>query len=214
MHFFQDFWDSSVFRYFVDVNCLPVIVVEVWVDRSLLCITLGGLCKTWSWLSCWSVCVVSSIWLLLSVCLYLSVYFSVTNGFVPFRLPLADALSVPFPGGRREVFLLWGLAGNFSNCCNGFLGQIQISLTDIALALTCKSQVNVFLSTPACFRSPTNSTGKFIVELLVEFCSLLRCSNDWEWWFFILNDTCRSTRTHYPDSETTNLCSFSLIQRA
>jgi hypothetical protein len=29
-----------------------------------------------------------------------------------------------------------------------------------------------------------------------------------------LNDTCRSTRTHYPDSETTNRCSFSLIQRA
>ena len=108
-------------------------------------------------------------------CLCLSVYFSVTNGFIPFRLPLVDALSVSFPGGSREVFLFRGLAGDFSNICNGFSALIQISLTDTALALTCKSQVNVFLSTPACFRSPTNSTGKFIVELLVEFCSLLRC---------------------------------------
>jgi hypothetical protein len=48
-------------------------------------------------------------------------------------------------------------------------------LTDTALALTCKSQINCFPSTPACFRSPTNSTGKSIVGLLVEFCSLLRC---------------------------------------
>ena len=54
-------------------------------------------------------------------CLCFSVYFSVTNGFIPFRLPLVDALSVSFLGRRREVFLFWGLAGNFSNCCNGFL---------------------------------------------------------------------------------------------
>ena len=54
-------------------------------------------------------------------CLCLSVYFSVTNGFVPFRLPLVDALSVSFPGGRRDVFLFRGLAGSLSNCCNGLL---------------------------------------------------------------------------------------------
>jgi hypothetical protein len=54
-------------------------------------------------------------------CLCLSVYFRVTNGLIPFRLPLVDALSVSFPGGRREVFLFRGLAGNFSNFCNGFL---------------------------------------------------------------------------------------------
>jgi hypothetical protein len=29
VHFLQGFWDSSVFRYFVGVNCLPVIVVVV-----------------------------------------------------------------------------------------------------------------------------------------------------------------------------------------
>jgi hypothetical protein len=45
------------------------------------------------------------------------------NGFIPFRLPLADALSISFPGGRREVFLLLGLAGNFPCFVNGFLSQ-------------------------------------------------------------------------------------------
>jgi hypothetical protein len=48
VHFLQGFWDSSVFRYFVGVNCLPVIVVVIWVDRSLLCVTVGGLWRTWS----------------------------------------------------------------------------------------------------------------------------------------------------------------------
>ena len=57
----------------------------------------------------------------------------------------------------------------------GFSALIQISLTDTALALTCKCEANFFPSTPACFRSPTNSTGKCIVELLVELCSLLTC---------------------------------------
>jgi hypothetical protein len=36
-----------------------------------------------------------------------------TNGFIPFRLPLVDALSISFPGGMR-VFLFLGLAGNLS----------------------------------------------------------------------------------------------------
>jgi hypothetical protein len=54
-------------------------------------------------------------------CLFLSVYFSVTNGFIPFRLPLVDVLSVSFPAEKREIFLFRGLAGNFSNFCNGFL---------------------------------------------------------------------------------------------
>jgi hypothetical protein len=31
-------------------------------------------------------------------------------------------------------------------------------LTDIARELICRSQVNFFPSTPACFRSPTNSS--------------------------------------------------------
>jgi hypothetical protein len=45
VHFLQGFGDSSAFRYFVGVN---VIVVVVWVDRSLLCVTVGGLWRTWS----------------------------------------------------------------------------------------------------------------------------------------------------------------------
>jgi hypothetical protein len=48
------------------------------------------------------------------VSLCLSTCFTVTNGFIPFRLPLVDALSISFPGGRREVFLFLGLAGNLS----------------------------------------------------------------------------------------------------
>jgi hypothetical protein len=117
VHFLQGFGDSSAFRYFVGVN---VIVVVVWVDRSLLCVTVGGLWRTWSWLCCCSVCVVSSVGVtIFSLCL--SVYFSVTNGFIPFRLPLVDALSVSFPGGRREVFLFRGLAGSFSNFYYGLL---------------------------------------------------------------------------------------------
>jgi hypothetical protein len=37
----------------------------------------------------------------------LSTCFNVTNGFIPFRLPLVDALSISFPGGMR-VFLFLG----------------------------------------------------------------------------------------------------------
>jgi predicted cobalt transporter CbtA len=51
-----------------------------------------------------------------------STSFNVVNGFIPFRLTLADALSISFPGGRREVFLFLGLAGNLSCFFNGFLG--------------------------------------------------------------------------------------------
>ena len=153
-----------------------VIVVVVWVDRSLLCVTVGGLWRTWLVVTVLLVSLCCFIYLGVTIfCLCVSVYLSVTNGFVPFRLPLVDALRVSCPGGRREVFLFWDLAGNFSNFCKGFSALIQISLTDTALALTCKSQVNFFPSTPACFRSSTNSTDKSIVELLAEFCSLLRC---------------------------------------
>ena len=122
LHFFHGFWESSISRYFVGVICLPVNVVLVWVDRSLLCVIVVGLWRAWSSLCSCSVCVVSSVMELLHVvCLYLSTYFTVTNGFVPFRLPLVDALSVSFTGGRREVFLFLGLAGNFSSFYNGFL---------------------------------------------------------------------------------------------
>ena len=39
-------------------------------------------------------------------CLCFSVYFSVNNGLVPFRLPLVETLCGLFPSGRREVFLV------------------------------------------------------------------------------------------------------------
>jgi hypothetical protein len=55
------------------------------------------------------------------VCLCLSTCSTVTNDFISFRLPLVDALSVSFPGGRREVFLFLGLAGKLSSFVNGFL---------------------------------------------------------------------------------------------
>ena len=98
------------------------------------------------------------------ICLCFNTSFNVFNGFVPFRLPLADALSVSFPGGRREVFLILGLAGNFPVLSTGFSALIHISLTDIALELTCRSQVNFFPSIPACFSNPTYSIGKSIVK--------------------------------------------------
>ena len=59
------------------------------------------------------------------VCLCLSVYFIVTNSFIPFRLPLVNALSISFPGGRREAFLFLGLAGNLACFFNGFLSLIR-----------------------------------------------------------------------------------------
>jgi hypothetical protein len=122
VHFLQGFWDSSAFRYFVGANYLSVIVVVVWVDHSLLCVTVGGLWRTWLVVTVLLVSLCSFIYLGVTIfCLCVSVHFSVTNGFIPFRLPLVDALSVSFPGGRREVFLFRGLAGNFSNFCNGFL---------------------------------------------------------------------------------------------
>ena len=109
------------------VNCLPVNVLLVWVDRSLICVNVVGLWRAWSSLCSCSVCVVLSVMeLLSSVCL--GTYFTITNGFVPFRLPLVDALSVSFPGGRREVFLFLGLAGNFSSFYIGFLSLLPNQL--------------------------------------------------------------------------------------
>ena len=107
-------------------------------------------------------------------CLCFNIYFSVTNGFIPFRLPLVDALSISVPGRRRDVFLFGVWLVTSPIVAMGFSALIQISLTDIELALTCKSQINFFPSTLACFRSSTHSTYKSIVALLVEFCSLLR----------------------------------------
>jgi hypothetical protein len=42
---------SSVSRYFVGVNCLPIKLLLVWVDRSLICVNVVGL-----WRACSSLC--------------------------------------------------------------------------------------------------------------------------------------------------------------
>jgi hypothetical protein len=140
VHFLQGFWDSSAFRYFVGANYLSVIVVVVWVDHSLLCVTVGGLWRTWLVVTVLLVSLCSFIYLGVTIfCLCVSVYFSVTNGFIPFRLPLVDALSVSFPGGRREVFFFGAWLVTSPIFATGFSALIQISLTDTALALTCKS---------------------------------------------------------------------------
>ena len=75
----------------------------------------------------------------------------------------------------RWAFLFLGLAGNLSCFFNGFRSLDPHQLDWSTLELTCRSQVIFFPSFPACFRSPTNSTGKSIVELFVDFCSLLSC---------------------------------------
>jgi len=115
VHFPEGFWDSSALRYFVGVNCLPVILVVLFVDRPLLCITMGGLWRTWSWLCCWSVCFASSIWLLLfSVCAWALTLVSPTASFLftfhwlmrwAFRFLVEGEgyRAVRCPGGRREV---------------------------------------------------------------------------------------------------------------
>ena len=175
VHFLQGFWDFSVSRHFVGVNCLPVIVVEVWVDRSLLCVYVVGLWRTWSWLCCWSVCVVSSMWeLISSVCVWAYILLSTTASFLfAFHWLMRWAFRFLVEGQMYFYFWAWLATSPVFETSSSAL--IQINLTDTALALTCKSQVMFLPSTPACFRSPTNSTGKSIVELLVEFCSLLRC---------------------------------------
>jgi hypothetical protein len=160
VHFLQGFGDSSAFRYFVGVN---VIVVVVWVDRSLLCVTVGGLWRTWSWLCCCSVCVVSSMWeLLFSLCAWAFTLVSPTvSFFFAFRWLMRWAFRFLVEGERYFFFGAWLVASPIFT--TGYSALTQISLTDTALALTYKSQVNFFPSAPACFRSPTNSTGKSIV---------------------------------------------------
>ena len=110
---------SSVSRYFVGVNCLPMKLLLVWVDRSLICVNVVGLWRAWSSL-CSFVCYGITV-----VCLCLSTCSTVTNGFILFRLSLVDAWSISFPGGRREVFLFLGLAGNLSSFVNGFLSSLD-----------------------------------------------------------------------------------------
>jgi hypothetical protein len=58
--------------------------------------------------------------------------------------------------GERCVFF-WAWLVTCPVFSTGFSALIHISLTDIALELTCRSQVNVFPSTPACFREAAYS---------------------------------------------------------
>ena len=109
VHFLQGFWDSSMSKYVVGVNCLPVNVVVVWVNRSLLCVNVVGLWRTWSSLCSWSVCVVSSMCeLLSSVCVSTYVLLSPTASFL-FALHrlMRWAISCLVEGERYFFFCAW-----------------------------------------------------------------------------------------------------------
>ena len=67
VHLFHGVRDSSLSRYFVGVNCLPIKLFLVWVDRSLICVNVVGLWRACSSLCSCSVCVVSSVMELLSI---------------------------------------------------------------------------------------------------------------------------------------------------
>ena len=69
VHLFHGVRGSSVSRYFVGVNYLPIKLLLAWVDRSLICVNVVGLWMACSSLCSCSVCVVSSVMeLLSSVC--------------------------------------------------------------------------------------------------------------------------------------------------
>ena len=69
VHLFHGVRDSSVLRYFVGVNCLPLKFLLVWVAHSLICVNVVGLWRACSLQCSCSVCVVSSVMeLLSSVC--------------------------------------------------------------------------------------------------------------------------------------------------
>ena len=172
MHFFHSFRYSSVSRYFVGVNYLPVNVLIVWVESSLICVNVVDLWRAWPSLCSCSVEGVSSVMELLSpVCLWAHILLAPTPSFLfAFHWLMRWAFMVLVEGER--CFFFWTWLATYPVFTTGFSTFFQISLTDIGLDLTCMFQVNVFPSTPACFRSPTNSTCKAIVELFVDFCSL------------------------------------------
>ena len=98
---------------FFDVGCIPVYVHLVCVDGSLFfcqyCWNVDGLGVAVELLCLRRfICRGADV-----ICLCLNTSFVVTNGF-PFRLPLIHTLGVSSPGGRWEVLLFLGSAGNFS----------------------------------------------------------------------------------------------------
>ena len=83
VHLFHGVRVSSVsMRYFVGVNCLPIKLLIVWVDRSLICVNVVGLWRACSSL-CSSVCVLSSVMeIMSSVCVSAHVLLSSTASFL------------------------------------------------------------------------------------------------------------------------------------
>jgi hypothetical protein len=147
VHFLQGFWDSSAFRYFVGVNCLPVIVVVVWVDRSLLCVTVGGLWRTWSWLCCCSVCVVSSMWeLLFSVCAWAFTLVSPTVSFLfAFHWLMRWAFRFLVEGERYFFFGAWLVTSPIF--ATGYSALTQISLLIDIIEILLKVPLNTITLT-------------------------------------------------------------------
>ena len=83
-----------------------------------------------------------------------------------------------------RCFFLWAWLVVSPIFSTGFPALIHSSLTDTALELTCRSQVNFCPSIPTCFRSWTSSTGKSIVELswfllTVEMYLLVKSRSEW-----------------------------------
>ena len=172
VHLFHGVRGSSVSRYFVGVNCLPMKLLLVWVDRSLICVNVGGLWRACSSLCSCSVCVVSSVMeLLSSICAWAHVLLSPTVSFLfAFHWLMRWAFLFLVEGERCIFFWAWLVASPVFS--TGLSALIHISLTDIALELTWRSQVNFFhLSLRAWEVLPIQQVSP-LLSSFVDSCSL------------------------------------------
>ena len=109
VHVFHGVRFSSVaIRYFVGVNCLPIKLRIVWVDRSLICVNVVGLWRACSSL-CISVCVLSSVMgMLSSVCVSAQVLMSSTASYLfAFHWLMHKAFLFLVEGERCLFFWAW-----------------------------------------------------------------------------------------------------------
>ena len=162
---------SGSIRYFVGVICLPMKLSIVWVDRSLACVDVVGLWRARSSL-CISVWVLSSVMgMLSSVCVSAQVLMSSTASYLfAFHWLMRKAFLFLVEGERGIFFWAWLVASPVFS--TGLSALIHISLTDIALELTCRSQVNFFhLSLRAWEVLPIQQVSP-LLSSFVDSCSL------------------------------------------
>ena len=140
------------------MSTLSVSIAPFFVDTV-------GILMAWASLLCWSVCVVSS-WerLMAAVCVCTQVVFSPTTSLFAFHWSIRLAFLLLVEGERCFFFGAWLVVSPVFS--TGFPALIYTSLTDTAVELTCRSQVNFCPFIPACCRSWTSSTGKSIVDLI------------------------------------------------